>query len=218
MNIESAKITIDKMASFLPEWLLNDIYKDHDAVAHIISKDDSEVVFSVVFNNGDKRILTVTIKRHEINVHYNGTMGTFSKLITADFYSDALNVLFPEELKTDTVKKAIVSMLNDYQDIKNMHWFLNHVDKKAIVLKAIDNAFNAIHPLLNEVQNMHDVPFNITADLIAYETWLLRLTKSYSTDLEITDISFKCRYELPQSGYDCVYLDYESDKPFLSLI
>ena len=120
--------------------------------------------------------------------------------------------------QSDTVKKAIVSMLNDYQDIKNMHWFLNHADKKAIVSSAIDNAFKVIHPLLNEVQAMHDVPFNITADLIAYETWLLRLTKSYSTDLEIADISFKCRYELPQSGYDCVYLDYESDNPFLSLV
>lgn len=120
--------------------------------------------------------------------------------------------------QSDTVKKAIVSMLNDYQDIKNMHWFLNHADKKAIVSNAIDNAFKVIHPLLNEVQAMHDVPFNITTDLIAYETWLLRLTKSYSTDLEITDISFKCRYELPQSGYDCVYLDYESNKPFLSLV
>lgn len=120
--------------------------------------------------------------------------------------------------QSNTVKKAIVSMLNDYQDIKNMHWFLNHADKKAIVSNAIDNAFKAIHTLLNEVHAMHDVPFNITADLIAYETWLLHLTKSYSTDLEIADISFKCRYELPQSGYDCVYLDYESDKPFLSLV
>ena len=118
----------------------------------------------------------------------------------------------------DIVKKAIVSMLNDYQDIKNMHWFLNHTDKKAIVSSAIDNAFKAIHTLLNEVHAMHDVPFNITADLIAYETWLLNLSESYSTDLEITDIGFKCRYELPQSGYDCVYLDYESDKPFLSLV
>ena len=120
--------------------------------------------------------------------------------------------------KSNTVKKAIVSMLSDYQEIKNTHWFFNHDDKKAIVLKAIDNAFNAIHPLLNEVQAMYDVPFNITADLIAYETWLLKLTKSYNTDLEIADISFKCRYELPQSGYDCVYLDYESEKPFLSLV
>lgn len=120
--------------------------------------------------------------------------------------------------QVNTVKKAIVSMLNDYQDIKNMHWFLNHADKKAIVSSAIDNAFKAIHTLLNEVHAMHDVPFNITADLIAYERWLLKLTKSYSTDLEIADIAFKCRYELPQSGYDCVYLDYESNKPFLSLV
>lgn len=120
--------------------------------------------------------------------------------------------------QVNTVKEAINTMLGDYQEIKNMHWLLNHADKKAIISKAIDNAFNSIHPLLNEVHNMHDVPFNITADLIAYETWLLHLTKSYSTDLEITDINFKCRYELPQSGYDCVYLDYESDKPFLSLI
>ena len=120
--------------------------------------------------------------------------------------------------KSDTVKKAIVSMLNDYQDIKNMHWFLNHDDKKAIISKAIDNAFNVIHPLLNEVHLMHDVPFRIVSDLIAYETWLLNLSKVYNTDLEITDISFNCRYELPQSGYDCVYLDYESDKPFLSLV
>lgn len=218
MNIENAKISIDKMASFLPEWLLNDIYKDHNATANIISKDDSKVVFSIVFNNGDKRILTVTITRHEIDVHYNGTMQIFSRLITADFYSDVLNVLFPENLKSDTVKKAIVSMLNNYQDIKNMHWFLNHDNKKDIVSNAIDNAFKSIYALLNEVHAMHDVPFNITADLIAYETWLLRLTKSYSTDLEIADIRFKCRYELPQSGYDCVYLDYESDKPFLSLV
>ena len=34
--------------------------------------------------------------------------------------------------KSDTVKKAIVSMLNDYQDIKNMQWFLNHADKKPL--------------------------------------------------------------------------------------
>mgnify|MGYP003456385894 FL=1 len=108
-------------------------------------------------------------------------------------------------------------MLNDYQDIKNMHWFLNRDDKKAIVSSAIDNAFKAIHTLLNEVQAMHDVPFNITADLIAYETWLLHLTKSYSTDLEIVDIAFKCRYELPQSGYDCVYLDFETDKVYITL-
>ena len=119
--------------------------------------------------------------------------------------------------QSNTVKKAIVSMLKDYQDIKNKHWFLNHADKKAIVSSAIDNAFKAIHPLLNEVQAMHDVPFNITADLISYENWILNLTKSYSTDLEIADIAFKCRYELLQSGYDCVYLDYESDKPFLAL-
>ena len=120
--------------------------------------------------------------------------------------------------QSDAVKKAIVSMLNDYQNIKNMHYFLNHTDKKAIVSNAIDNAFKSIYTLLNEVHAMHDVPFNITADLIAYERWLLKLTKSYSTDLEIADISFKCRYELQQSGYDCVYLDYESDKPFLSLV
>ena len=73
--------------------------------------------------------------------------------------------------KSDTVKKAIVSMLNDYQNIKNMHWFLNHADKKAIVSNAIDNAFKSIYTLLNEVHAMHDVPFNITADLIAYETF-----------------------------------------------
>ena len=120
--------------------------------------------------------------------------------------------------QSNTVKEAINTMLNDYQEIKNTHWFLNHDDKKAIVLKNIDNAFNSIHTLLNEVHSMHDVPFNITADLITYENWLLNLSKVYNTDLEITDISFKCRYELPQSGYDCVYLDYESDKPFLSLV
>ena len=120
--------------------------------------------------------------------------------------------------QSNTVKKAIVSMLNDYQDIKNMHWFLNHDNKKAIVSNAIDNAFKAIHTLLNEFHAIRGVPFNIIADLIAYETWLLNLSKSYSTDLEIADIAFKCRYELPQSGYDCVYLDYESNKPFLSLI
>lgn len=120
--------------------------------------------------------------------------------------------------QSNIVKEAINKMLGDYQDIKNTHWFFNHEDKKAIVLKAIDNAFKAIHPLLNEVYIMHDVPFNVTADLIAYENWLLNLSKVYNTDLEIADINFKCRYELPQSGYDCLYLDYESDKPFLSLI
>ena len=120
--------------------------------------------------------------------------------------------------QVNIVKEAINTMLCDYQDIKNTHWFLNHDNKKAIVSKAIDKAFNVIHPLLNDVHSMHDVPFNITADLIAYENWLLNLSKVYNTDLEIVDISFKCRYELPQSGYDCVYLDYESDKPFLSLV
>lgn len=117
-----------------------------------------------------------------------------------------------------TVVEAINTMLDDYQRIKNMHWFLKHVDKKAVVLAKIDNSFKAIQPLLNDVQCMHDVPFNITADLIAYENWLLNLSKVYNIDLEINDIAFKCRYELPQSGYDCVYLDYEADKPFLSLI
>ncbi|MEG2707333.1 MAG: hypothetical protein RR959_08815 [Erysipelotrichaceae bacterium] len=120
--------------------------------------------------------------------------------------------------QSNTVKEAINTMLNDYQSIKNIHWFFNHADKKAIVLKAIDSAFKAIHPLLNEVHIMHDVPFNITADLIAYENWLLNLSKVYNIDLEIADIAFKCRYELPLCGYDCVYLDYESDKAFLSLV
>ena len=119
--------------------------------------------------------------------------------------------------QSNTVKKALVSMLNHYQGIKNMHWFLNHEDKKVIVSNAIDNALITIQPLVHEVNAMYGVPFNIMADLIAYETWLLNLTKSYSTDLVITDISFKCRYDLPPSGYDVVYLDHESDKPFLSL-
>ena len=107
MNIENAKIAIDKMASFLPEHILNDLYKDHESTAHIILKDDNKVVFSIVFNNGDKRILTVTIKRHEIDVHYNGTMQIFSQLITADFYSDVLNVLFLENLKSETHNEAV---------------------------------------------------------------------------------------------------------------
>lgn len=118
----------------------------------------------------------------------------------------------------NTVKQAINTMLSDYQEIKNTHWFFTNADKKAIVLSKIDNAFKTIQPLLNDVQCMYDVPFNITADLVAYENWLLNLQTVYNIDLEITDIAFKCRYELPQSGYDCVYLDYESDKPFLSLI
>lgn len=107
MYIESAKIAIDKMASFLPEWLLNDLYKDHNATAHIISKDADKLVFSVIFNNGEKRILTVTVKKSEINVHYNGTMQVFSKLITVEFFNDVLNMLHPE-VKTEKECEMIV--------------------------------------------------------------------------------------------------------------
>ena len=106
MNIESAKIAIDKMSCFLPEYILNDLYKDHSATAHIISKDDNKVLFSVVFfDNGEKRRLSITVKRnikatdsrlhrHEIDAHYDGNMQVFSKLITAEFYSAVLDVLF----------------------------------------------------------------------------------------------------------------------------
>ena len=139
MNIESAKIAIDKMASFLPEHVLNDLYKDHDAVAHIISKETDKLVFSVIFNNGDKRILTITVKRNEINVHYNNTMQVFSKLITVEFFNAVLNVLLPE-VETDTVKKAIVSMLNDYQDIKMGN--IEIVELTSDQQNTIDQAFN----------------------------------------------------------------------------
>ena len=118
----------------------------------------------------------------------------------------------------NTVKEAINMMLRDYQEIKNLHWFLNHNDKETIILNAINKALEAINPLLNEVQSMHDVPFNITVDLINYETWISRLIKTYNLDLELSDVEFRCRYELPQSGYDCVYLDYKSDNPFLCLV
>ena len=135
MNIENAKIAIDKMAAFLPDYILNDLYKDHNSTAHIISKDDNKVVFSVIFDDGEKRTLTVTVKRnvgaddvrlhrHEISVHYNGNMQVFSKLIKAEFYSDIVNVLFPvennepyEDEKTDEgmtnlLKKDSVPFLN----------------------------------------------------------------------------------------------------------
>lgn len=94
MNIDRAKIAIDKMVSFLPEFILDDLYKDQNATAEIVAEDTKRVVFSVVFNdNKEKRILTVSVKRHEINVHYNGTMQVFSQLITTDFYNDVLSTI-----------------------------------------------------------------------------------------------------------------------------
>ena len=95
MNIERAKIAIDKMAFFIPEDVLNDLYKDHDATVEVLVQDENRIVFSIVYHDKkDKRILSITVKRNEINVHYNGTMQVFSHRIDESFYNDVLNVLF----------------------------------------------------------------------------------------------------------------------------
>ena len=144
MNIENAKIAIDKMSAFLPDYILNDLYKDHNATAHNIFKDDSKAVFSVIFDDGEKRILTVTVKRnvgaddvrlhrHEISVHYNGNMQVFSKLITAKFYSDIINVLFPVEnekagdIMTKLVKKDSGPFLNVVHKLTDKRFSFNIV-------------------------------------------------------------------------------------------
>ena len=166
MNIESAKIAIDKMASFLPEHVLNDLYKDHDAVAHIISKETDKLVFSVVFNNGEKRILTITVKRHEVNVHYNGTMQVFSKLITVEFFNDVLKVLFPEV----KIEKVNATMKN-LNDLKNKS-------------KAMQNSFMSQHKELVESGKMSVTDFAImTGDLVKAIVSLEKVIKELSTDM-----------------------------------
>lgn len=116
----------------------------------------------------------------------------------------------------NAIKQAIKTMLCGYCDIKNMHYFFNSDAKKEVILKATDKALNDFCVLLGEALQ-YDMPENIMHDLLAYKTWLLNLQNGYVVDCDISDISFKCRYELPHSGYDCLYLDYDATTPFLTL-
>lgn len=120
MNIESAKIAIDKMASFLPEHILNDVYKDHDATAEVLAQDENRVVFSIVYHDKtDKRILSVTVKRHSVDVHYNGNMQVFSHRIDESFFNDVVNVLSDvqpnQDAESDNMKQNKYVYLNVLQ-------------------------------------------------------------------------------------------------------
>lgn len=119
--------------------------------------------------------------------------------------------------QSNTVKKAIVSMLNAYQTIKHVHYSLNVENKYTVIKDLITCAMGEIKGTLNEIMIRDDVPFNIIVDLIAYENWLINLNKTYHDYVDLNDINFRCRYELPQSGYDCVYLDFKTDKVYITL-
>lgn len=156
MNIELAKIAIDKMAFFIPEDVLSDLYKDHDATAEILAQDESRTVFSIVYHDKkDKRILSVTVKHNEINVHYNGTMQVFSHRIDESFYNDVLNVLFDVQ--------AIQPVESNQAEEKTMN-NLKDMNAKLAALKA---DFDSQHVTLRVVGGMSITEFSkLTLSLV----------------------------------------------------
>ena len=114
------------------------------------------------------------------------------------------------------VKHAVNAMLKDYQAIKNTHYFYNESDKYIVMKDLINEAFHRHSVKTSEMLNLN-IAFNLQCDFISFKEWLDALKQDYHCSLEIDDIAFRCRYELPQSGYDCVYLDYQTDEVYLTL-
>ena len=115
------------------------------------------------------------------------------------------------------VKQAINSMLHNYKAIQNVHYSLNVENKYIVVKDLITCAMGEIKDVLNDIMLRNDVAFNIVVDLIAYENWLLNLNKTYHEMIDLNDINFRCHYSLPQSGYDCVYLNFKTDEVYMTL-
>ena len=115
------------------------------------------------------------------------------------------------------VKCAVNSMLKYYQAIKKTHCFYNESDKYVVMKDLINEAIQRHNVKTDEMLNLN-IAFNLQCDFISFENWLNALKQSYHCFIDIDDVSFKCRYEIPQSGYDCVYLDHQTDEVYLNLI
>lgn len=107
------------------------------------------------------------------------------------------------------VKNAVNEMVATYKTIQLMQI------KNALTVKYVQNSLNTIHKLINRI-NQSKVAFNVMADLIDYENSLYMMLRKNKLD-QFLEIDFKCRYELPASGYDCLYLDHDTNEVYLTL-
>ena len=114
------------------------------------------------------------------------------------------------------VKYAVNAMLQYYQAIKKTHHFYNESDKYVVMIDLINEAIRRHNVKTDEMLNLN-IAFNLQCDFIRFENWLNALKQGYHCSIDIDNVPFKCRYELPQSGYDCVYLDYQTDAVYLTL-
>ncbi len=114
------------------------------------------------------------------------------------------------------VKHAVNEMPADYQNIKNTHYFYNESDKYIVMKDLINEVFHRHNVKTDEMLNLN-IAFNLQCDFISFENWLNALKQCYHCSIDISDVSFKCRYELQQSGYDCVYLNRQTNEIYLTL-
>ena len=114
------------------------------------------------------------------------------------------------------VKRAVNAMLKDYQAIKNKHSFYNESDKYLVMIDLINEALHCHNVKADEMLNLN-IAFNLQCDFISFENWLTTLKHCYRCSIDMDDVPFKCRYELAQSGYDCVYLDHQTNEVYLTL-
>ena len=114
------------------------------------------------------------------------------------------------------VKHAVNEMLADYQNIKNTHCFYNESDKYLVMKDLVNEAFHRHNVKTDEMLNLN-IAFNLQCDFISFENWLNALKQCYHCSIDIDDVPFKCRYELSQSGHDCVYLNHQTNEVYLTL-
>ncbi len=102
MNITNAKMVIGKMSQFVPSQVLNDFNDEQDVIYHTIKQDAEQVVFQLRSNDTSLTVIMTrdakpydfSERKHNIKVHYNGHIRTFTQSVDAEFYNDVLNTLF----------------------------------------------------------------------------------------------------------------------------
>ena len=136
-------------------------------------------------------------------------MSKFKRLLIAVYNQERVSCM-------NQVKHAVNAMLKDYQAIKNTHYSYNKSDKYLVMIDLINGALHRHNVKADEMLDLN-IAFNLQCDFISFENWLTVLKYCYRCSIDIDEASFKCRYESPQSGYDCVYLDYQTDEIYLTL-
>lgn len=107
------------------------------------------------------------------------------------------------------VKIAVNKMISTYKTIQLMQI------KNALTVEFVQNSLNTISALINQI-DQSKVAFNVIADLSSYEAALNKMLSENTLD-QFLEIDFKCGYELPASGYDCLYLDHDTNEVYLTL-